>query len=585
MDSDQELAYDYSPRFRVYKNGQIQRLVAETFVPPSLTPQNGVVSKDAVYSPEKNPSLRIYLPHQTLETTAGCIAFSVDYRRSPEHPIPIPYEDSWDAVKWILTHIAGSGPEDWVNDHADFRRVFVAGDSAGANIAHHMGIRAGEENGSFKISGMTLFHPFFFSKAILEEQEDGVRRYMEGIWEIAYQELAYEYSPRFRIYKNGQIQRLVAETFVPPSLTPQNGVVSKDAVYSPEKNLSLRIYLPHQTLETSEATKKKKKLPLLIYFHGGAFIMETAFSPAYNTFLTSTVSAAGCIAFSVNYRRAPDHPIPIPYEDSWDAVKWILTHIAGSGPEDWVNDHADFRRVFVAGDSAGANIAHHMAIRAGEENGSIIKISGLTLFHPFFFSRAILEEQEDGVRRNMEGIWEIACPNSEKGVEDPWINVVGSDLSGLECGRVLVMVARKDVLAREGRVYAEKLEESGLEGRVEVVETEDEDHVFHIRNPDSDNARLLVQRSLGVRRYVSYDGVTSPCLLLFFVFIFSAFCSLPSSSPSLLRIHFFFTKNNSISSHLRSSFQKKDGGALSQSRRGFHVELGAREKDVSLFLH
>ncbi|XP_013601515.1 PREDICTED: succinate dehydrogenase subunit 7A, mitochondrial-like, partial [Brassica oleracea var. oleracea] len=59
-----------------------------------------------------------------------------------------------------------------------------------------------------------------------------------------------------------------------------------------------------------------------------------------------------------------------------------------------------------------------------------------------------------------------------------------------------------------------------------------------------------------------------------------SFYSSSSSSPSLLRIHFFFTKNNSISSHLRSSFQKKDGGALSQSRRGFHVELGAREKDL-----
>lgn len=88
------------------------------------------------------------------------------------------------------------------------------------------------------------------------------------------QELAYDYSPRFRVYKNGQIQRLATETFVPPSLlTPQNGVVSKDAVYSPEKT-SLRIYLPHQALESGDENINKK-LPLLIYFHGGAFIMET----------------------------------------------------------------------------------------------------------------------------------------------------------------------------------------------------------------------------------------------------------------------------------------------------------------------
>ncbi|ESQ45784.1 hypothetical protein EUTSA_v10010853mg [Eutrema salsugineum] len=38
----------------------------------------------------------------------------------------------------------------------------------------------------------------------------------------------------------------------------------------------------------------------------------------------------------------------------------------------------------------------------------------------------------------------------------------------------------------------------------------------------------------------------------------------------------FLLKNTSISSHLRSSSQTD--GALAQSRRGFHVELGAREK-------
>lgn len=308
------------------------------------------------------------------------------------------------------------------------------------------------------------------------------------------QELAYDYSPRFRVYKNGTIQRLATETFVPPSLlTPQNGVVSKDAVYSPEKNLSLRIYLPHKAGQ-EEKNKNKKKLPLLVYFHGGGFIMETAFSPIYHTFLPSAVSAAGCIAVSVDYRRAPEHPIPVPYEDSWDALKWVFAHVSGSGPERWVNDHADFGRVFLAGDSAGANIAHHMAMRSGEEKGVSYEISGMALFHPFFFSKAPLEEEEAEAMRYMQGMWEIASPNSEMGVEDPWVNVVGSDISGLGCGRVLVMVAGNDVLAREGWGYAEKLEKSsGWGGRVGVIETKDEDHIFHIKNPGSVNTRLLVQ--------------------------------------------------------------------------------------------
>ncbi|WZY98243.1 hypothetical protein YC2023_070572 [Brassica napus] len=222
-----------------------------------------------------------------------------------------------------------------------------------------------------------------------------------------------------------------------------------------------------------------------------------AFSKPQTGNSTTSWLAAECIAVSVDYRRAPEHPIPIPYGDSWDALKWVFTHVSGSGPERWVNDHADFSRVFLAGDSAGANIAHHMAMRAGKEKKGSFEISGMALFHPFFFSKAPVEEEHEAAAamRYMQGMWEIASPNSEMGVEeDPWVNVVGSDMSGLGCGRVLVMVAGNDVLAREGWGYAAKLEKSsGWEGRVGVIETEDEDHIFHIKNPDSINTRLLVQ--------------------------------------------------------------------------------------------
>ncbi|KAF8094941.1 hypothetical protein N665_0348s0024 [Sinapis alba] len=42
----------------------------------------------------------------------------------------------------------------------------------------------------------------------------------------------------------------------------------------------------------------------------------------------------------------------------------------------------------------------------------------------------------------------------------------------------------------------------------------------------------------------------------------------------------FLLNNTSIASHLRSSSSQKADGAFAQTRRGFHVELGTREKDL-----
>ncbi|CAH2045592.1 unnamed protein product [Thlaspi arvense] len=165
----------------------------------------------------------------------------------------------------------------------------------------------------------------------------------------------------------------------------------------------------------------------------------------------------------------------IPYEDSWDSLKWVFSHIDGTGPENWINKHGDFRKVFLAGDSAGANIAHHLAVRAKKEKLDSL-ISGIILVHPYFWGKTPVDEfetRDETRRQRIERSWGVASPNSEDGVDDPWINVVGSDLSGLGCGRVLVMVAGDDGFVRQGLCYAAKLEKSGWGGEVEVMEIEE----------------------------------------------------------------------------------------------------------------
>ncbi|CAN8288434.1 unnamed protein product [Cochlearia groenlandica] len=304
-------------------------------------------------------------------------------------------------------------------------------------------------------------------------------------------EIASEHIPFIRIYKDGHVERLSGTETIPSSLNPQNGVVSKDVLYSPEHNLSVRLFLPHN----SSAAADDEKLPLLIYIHGGAWIIESPFSPLYHNYVAEIVRSANCLAVSIQYRRAPEYPIPAAYEDSWSAIQWIFSHSNGgsNGSDDWINENADFDRVFVAGDSAGGNITHHMAIRAGKEKLEA-RIKGIAIVHPAFWGREPVDEQDvqdSETRKGIARVWEkIASPNSVNGADDPLFNVVGtgSDFSGLGCEKVLVGVAGKDVFGRQGLAYAAKLKKSLYEGDVEVVLEEEEEHCFHLSNIESKNA-------------------------------------------------------------------------------------------------
>ncbi|KAG5526487.1 hypothetical protein RHGRI_032681 [Rhododendron griersonianum] len=303
-------------------------------------------------------------------------------------------------------------------------------------------------------------------------------------------EIEYDLSPLCIVYKDGKVERLIGTEIVPPSAADlETGVGSKDVVIKPDTGISARLYKP-------KPTNPDQKLPVLVYFHGGAFLVQTAFSPTYQPFLNSLASQANVIIVSVEYRRAPEHPLPVGYYDSWAAVKWVVSHSGGDGEEEWLRDCADFGRVFFAGDSAGANIAHNMAIRVGSDGLDGGELAGLVLMHPFFWGKDPTgdETTDVGVREYVEKVWLSACPTST-GLDDPWINpVMDPKWSGMGCAKVLVVVAEGDVLKHRGWLYYEELRKSGWGGEVEIMETEGEEHVFYLEKPHCDKAKDLVKR-------------------------------------------------------------------------------------------
>ncbi|XP_042494463.1 probable carboxylesterase 2 [Macadamia integrifolia] len=320
-------------------------------------------------------------------------------------------------------------------------------------------------------------------------------------------EIDHEFLPYLRVYKGGCVERFVPDDVIPASVDPSTGVSSKDVVLSTDSGVSVRLYLP------PSLTNINHKLPLLIYFHGGAFLVASPFISKYHHLLNSLVAEANVIAVSVDYRRAPEHPIPVCYDDSWAALQWALSHSSGQKDEDqtepWLKNHADFDRVFLAGDSSGANIAHNLAMRVRAELG--VELLGLALVHPYFWgsepigSEATVPSKKSFVDR----IWPYVCPSNPDN-DDPRINPMAADgptLVGLGCTRVLVFVAGKDVLRDRGWLYYETLAKSGWSGVVEITETEEEDHVFHIYRPESEKARDLVT---GLAQFLNLERPTLP---------------------------------------------------------------------------
>ncbi|KAI4298443.1 hypothetical protein L6164_032002 [Bauhinia variegata] len=294
---------------------------------------------------------------------------------------------------------------------------------------------------------------------------------------LAGNQVIHDFSPFFKVYEDGRIEK--KKDFlppghvptgsdptkpVPPGLDPKTGVQTRDVVVSTQTGVSARIFLPKTTVPG-------QKLPLLVHYHGGGFCIGSPFDAIIHSFLTSLVTLTNAVAISVDYRLAPEHRLPIAYDDSWAALQWIATHSTGQGPEPWLNEHADLKRVFLVGESSGANIAHYVAVRAGATGLVGLNINGLIIAHPFFGTAEV------------DGLYKFICPTSSGRDDDPKLNpAVDPDLAKLGCEKVLVCVAEKDRLRERGVAYYETLRSSGWGGTVKLVESKGEEHCFHIFN-------------------------------------------------------------------------------------------------------
>jgi acetyl esterase/lipase len=90
----------------------------------------------------------------------------------------------------------------------------------------------------------------------------------------------------------------------------------------------------------------------LLWLHGGGHVMGSVEQDDH--VLNAIVAEVGCSAFSVDWRRAPEHPYPAEIDDAYTALEWLTTNVE-------VLD-VDPRRIAVGGGSSGGGSAAGLAL-------------------------------------------------------------------------------------------------------------------------------------------------------------------------------------------------------------------------------
>ncbi|XBI73028.1 hypothetical protein VPH35_066859 [Triticum aestivum] len=259
---------------------------------------------------------------------------------------------------------------------------------------------------------------------------------------------------------------------VPAFSSPCRGVASRDVVIDPTLRIRARLFHPARPGDAKGAP-----LPVIVFFHGGGFAFLSAASLAYDAACRRIARYASAAVLSVDYRRAPEHRFPAPYDDGLAALRFL---------DDPDNHPADvpLQNVRLAG-----VIAIQPFFGGEERTPSELRLDGapiVSVARTDWMWRAFLP---DGADRTHEAAC-FTSPGAAAGLDSPAFPPV------------LLVIGGYDPLQDWQRRYCEMLKDSGKD--VRALEYPDGIHAFFLF-PGFDDARNLMTR---IAEFVgeSHDG-------------------------------------------------------------------------------
>lgn len=199
------------------------------------------------------------------------------------------------------------------------------------------------------------------------------------------------------------------------------------------------------------------KLPVVMYFHGGGWILGD--KNIYDNIVREISHGAQAAVIFVDYDKSPESQYPIAIEEAYAATKYI----AQNGIEFNLNSS----KLAVMGDSVGGNMATVVTMLAKERGGP--KIDYQVLFYPVTdanFETESYNEFADGYwlsKEAMKWFWNAYLPD-KNGRNQYMASPLQASIEQLrELPPALVITNECDVLRDEGEAYAHKLIEAEID--------------------------------------------------------------------------------------------------------------------------
>ncbi len=227
---------------------------------------------------------------------------------------------------------------------------------------------------------------------------------------------------------------------------PQVAEVRELKAEGPHGTVPVRLYRPMGS--TAGAA-----LPVLVYFHGGGWVIGDL--DTHDVLCRSLSNGSGCAVASVDYRMGPEHRFPAAVDDVLAATRWVHRQAASLG--------LDAGRLAVGGDSAGGNLAAVAAI-AARDAGDLPIAFQLLIYPATDQRRGHPSHEANGqgyllTRDTMAYFHDHYIDDGRHDLDWRASPLLHGDLSGLP--RALVLTAGYDPLRDEGMAYAEALTAAG----------------------------------------------------------------------------------------------------------------------------